>query len=79
MKKLLFVLILCLFTLGTDASGSDGIEPRGPGYEMQVGDWIKRPDPCKGCGANSAWEVMEINEFGAYLLKCVECGYDEWK
>ena len=46
-----------------DAYSSNDIELCGPGYKMQVGDWIKRPDPCSACEANSAWEVMAINSF----------------
>ena len=79
MKKLFFILLLSLFTLGLNASESDGILLCEEGYELQIGDWVKRSEPCVCCDADSGWIVVDKNEFGASKFRCVVCNYEEWK
>ena len=76
MKKFFFILLLSLFTLGLNASESDGncmTRGTGPGYEPVVGDVVKRPVICSYCDTNSGWVVVGKDD-DTYSYECLNCG-----
>ena len=79
MKKLFFILLLSLFTLGLDASGSEGnrlTRGSGPGYDPVPGDIVVRSKPCPRCLDYYAWYFdYEDNKIERYL--CLQCGYED--
>ena len=76
MKKLFFILLLSLFTLGLNASGSEGncmTRGTGPGYVPVPEDIVKRPVICSNCNVNSGWVVTDIIG-DTYYYECLNCG-----
>ena len=77
MKKLFFILLLSLFTLGLNASESDGncmTRGTGPGYEPVVGDIIVRAKPCPKCLDYYVW-YFDYDDGIIERYICLQCAY----
>ena len=78
MKKLFFILLLSLFTLGLNASESgynsqDVVGLCSSEEELKVGDYVVRPDPCPRC-QNYGWIVTVVFNDGRCEFVCSDCG-----
>ena len=73
MKKIVFALLLCLFTFSLNAYE----KPDNSGvYTMSEDDeYVVRSYPCPNCGCYG-WEVIEITP-NKEVYKCVKCGYED--
>ena len=81
MKKLLFILLLSLFTLGLNASESgfnnqDGVSLCSDEEELKKGDYVVRPEPCPVCG-NYGWVVKVVFDDGRCIFECSGCGQED--
>ena len=78
MKKLFFILLLSLFTLGLNASESGsnnqvGVSLCSDEVELKKGDYVVRPEPCPVCNCYG-WIVDEVFYDGRCRFICERCG-----